>query len=62
MWYILRKRTFQILSVLSGGMVLQSTCVLEENFDPVTLFAEVAATVFTDALFFALDSYLVSVS
>ena len=62
MWNYLTSRSFKILGLLSGGLLLQSTCILEEDFDPVSLFAEVAATLLTDSLFFALDSYLVSVS
>ncbi len=51
-----------LTGLLSGGLVFQSGCPLAEDFDPITLFAQAAATILTDSVFFALDSFLISVS
>ena len=51
------RRRMLVLCGLAGTL-FQTTCVT----DPLTLFAQVASTVLTDAVFFALDSWLVSIS
>ncbi len=58
----IRRSSAMWFSVLCGGLVFQSACPLAEDFDPLTLFAQVASTIITDSIFFALDSLLVSVS
>ena len=50
------------VGLLSGGLVFQSGCPLADDFDPITLFAQTAATLIADSVFFALDSFLISVS
>ena len=50
------------LGLLSGGLMFQSGCPLAADFDPITLFAQTAATLIADSVFFALDSFLISVS
>ncbi len=59
----LRTRRLQLwLGLLSGGLVFQSGCPLADDFDPITLFAQTAATLIADSVFFALDSFLISMS
>ena len=50
------------VGLLSGGLVFQSGCPLADDFDPITLFAQTAATLIADSVFFALDSFLIRVS
>ncbi len=58
-----KTRRLRVLAgLLSGGLVFQSGCPLAEDFDPITLFAQAAATIITDSVFFALDSFLIGVS
>ncbi len=58
-----KTRRLRVLTgLLSGGLVFQSGCPLAEDFDPITLFAQAAATIITDSVFFALDSFLIGVS
>ena len=58
-----KTRRLRVLAgLLSGGLMFQSGCPLAEDFDPITLFAQAAATILTDTVFFALDSFLISVS
>ena len=56
------RRLRTLVGLLSGGLVFQSGCPLAEDFDPITLFAQSAATIIADAVFFALDSFLITVS
>ncbi len=56
------RRLRVLIGLLSGGLVFQSSCPLAEDFDPITLFAQAAATILTDSVFFALDSFLIGVS
>ena len=56
------RRLRMLTGLLSGGLVFQSGCPLAEDFDPITLFAQAAATIITDSVFFALDSFLIAVS
>jgi hypothetical protein len=62
MWARLKKHRALLFGPLSGGLILQSSCPLVEDFDPITLFAQAASTIITDSIFFALDSYLVAIS
>ncbi len=56
------RRLRVLIGLLSGGLVFQSSCPLAEDFDPITLFAQTAATILTDSVFFALDSFLIGAS
>lgn len=56
------RRSFMVLSALSGAVLWQSTCFLESDFDPRLLIAEAASTLVTDAIFFALDAFLFNIS
>jgi hypothetical protein len=50
---------FRLLSTALGGVLLQASCTPQQALE---VFVQAASTVLTDAVFFALDSYLVSVS
>ncbi len=54
------RRSRRWFAVLSMGLLVQSACPLQEDFDLATLFAESASIVFRDTIFFTLDSLLLS--